>query len=308
MHKIEDMTAEFMRSRVALGCTEKTMTTYQNEIVKNFRVYLRTRLIETIEGVTVGELTECLAWYRDRGVSVNTLVSVRIRIAAFINWCGRMGYLEEGLMKSVPKPRARQYIRHTHTDEEVSKIMDTAADVRLYHPFDRQEMVALFTLVLDTGLRASEVVGLDVGDVAGETIKIRGKGDKDRFVVVSETTLKALTEYLKLRPGAHPQEPLFINRGYGRNYHLRGQRISTAGLYQRVKRLGRAAGIQTSPHMWRHTFALWSIRNGANLKALQFFLGHSSVETTDNYLRGFGFQDAAREHRTFSPVQSMKMH
>ncbi len=146
----------------------------------------------------------------------------------------------------------------------------------------------MLLLLLDTGLRASEVCSLDVGDLDGELIKVRGKGDRDRFVRISEMTRKALEHYLEMRRQPSGDAPLFINRGFGQNYHARGTRIGVHALYQRIKRLGKRAGISTSPHRWRHTFAAFALRNGANVKALQDFLGHSSLMTTDNCLRGFG--------------------
>ncbi len=88
----------------------------------------------------------------------------------------------------------------------------------------------------------------------------------------------------------------------------RPRHYTEGAVYLRVKRLGDAAGVKTHPHMWRHTFAAFAVRNGANMKALQHFLGHSSLQTTDSYLRGFGFEDAAREHKTFSPVGAMFQH
>ena len=297
----------FMRSRQAIACTEHTMEGYRQELRMLLR-FLEARGVTEMEEIDVPALLDYMAWTHERGVSRATLNTYRQRIGVFLNWCGVMGYCRPDMIRSVPRARERHYIRRTHTQEEVQALLRTAADSALWHPWDAQEMTATILLMLDTGLRASEVCGLDVGDLDGELIKVRGKGDKERWVRISEMTRKALEHYLEMRRQPSAEAPLFINRGFGQNYHARGTRIGQHALYQRIKRLGQRAGIATYPHRWRHTFAAFALRNGANMKALQHFLGHSSLAVTDNYLRGFGYEDAAREHKTFTPVGALLRH
>jgi integrase/recombinase XerD len=124
-------------------------------------------------------------------------------------------------------------------------------------------------------------------------------------VKISALTRRAFDSYFEMRKPKGPEEPLFVARGWGAQYFTNGQRMTERALYQRIRRLGQRAGVATSPHKWRHTFAAFAVRNGANVKALQLFLGHSQLQTTDNYLRGFGFEDAVNEHQAFSPVKGM---
>lgn len=306
---IQDAITEFVHSREAMACTPATLHTYTAELTRLFSRYLGMEGVTQAEQLTPSVIIGYLAWSRDRGVGGVTLRSMRTRVGTFVTWCGAMDYCQKGVMDAVPRPRAGEFIRKTHTQEEIRRLLQTAADPYLFHPFDGQELTATLLLLLDTGLRAGEVIRLNVGDLEGDgLIKVRGKGNKERYVMVSELTRKAIDTYLSLRPFARPEDALFINRGYGVNYHRRGGRITDRALYQRIMRLGRAAGVKTFPHMWRHTFAAMAVRNGANLKALQLFLGHSDLATTDNYLKGFGFEDAAREHKVFSPVQAMMSH
>ncbi len=297
----------FMRSRQAIACTESTMEGYRQELGMLLR-FLEARGVTEMEGIDTPALLDYMAWTHQRGVSATTLNSYRMRMGVFVNWCGLMGYCRPDLMKAVPKARERHYIRKTHSQEEVQALLKAAADPALWHPWDAQEMTAMLLLLLDTGLRAGEICSLDVGDLDGELIKVRGKGDRDRFVRISEMTRKALEHYLEMRRQPTAAAPLFVNRGFGRNYGERGTRIGQSALYQRIRRLGQRAGIATNPHRWRHTFAAFALRNGANVKALQHFLGHSSLMTTDNYLRGFGYEDAAREHKMFTPVGALLRH
>ncbi len=297
----------FISTRYAKGCTEHTLETYRQELRVMSRYLYGRGLNETTE-LEPDVLTDFLASYRDRGVSANTLVSVHRRFSTFVKWCGETELSRADIMQRVPRPKAREFIRRVHTDEEVRQLLKTAFDGRLYHPFDGLELGAMLLLLLDTGLRLGELVSLNVSDISGETIRVRGKGEKERLIAVSEPVRQALGDYLKLRHPVFPDQPLWVNRGYGRNHQRRGTRITDRAVYQRLRRLGTAAGISTSPHRWRHTFTVFALRQGASMKALQLFLGHSSIETTDNYLRGFGYQDAAREHKLFSPVAAMMHH
>jgi site-specific recombinase XerD len=298
----------FLYSREAIACAEQTVVTYRHELTSLFGRFLEAAEVRETEKISADLLVRYMNWTHARGVSANTLISYRQRLLVFVNWCGAQGYCAPDIARSVPKPRRREYLRKTHTQAEVQEILRTANDPALYHPFDSQELTALVLLLLDTGLRAGEVCGLNVGDLDAELVRIRGKGDRERLVCISPLTRKALGEYLDMRRFVSPESPLFINRGLGSNYARRGGRLTTRAVHQRIKRLGERAGIATHPHRWRHTFSAFALANGANLKALQHFLGHTSVQTTDLYLRGFGYQDAALAHKTFSPVAAMMQH
>jgi len=212
-----------------------------------------------------------------------------------------MGYCQPDIPKSIPKPRPGYHVRKFHTDEEIRQVLATAADARLWHPVDSKGFTAMILVLLDSGLRAGELCRLSVGDLDGELIKVLGKGDKERWVRLSEETRTAVQAYLETRAASSPDSPLFITRPGG-------ERLSPSTLHKRMKRLGNAAGVKTHAHRWRHSFAASAVRNGAGVKALQHFLGHSSLETTDAYLAGFGYQDAARDHARFSPVGALTRH
>jgi site-specific recombinase XerD len=298
----------FLNSRRATACSEATVRMYTHELPGLFLRFLQARGLTETGEVTVPVVLDYLAWTHGRGVNANTLNSYRMRVCVFLNWCGTMGWCQPDIARSIPKARTRYYLRKTHTQEEVQQLLTAASNPSLFHPWDAQEMTAMLVLLLDTGMRAGELCGLNVGDVDGELIKLHGKGDNERLVRISELTRECVERYLEMRRQPSPDAPLFINRGFGANYHARGLRMGPHAIYQRIRRLGEKAGIPTHPHRWRHTFAAFAVRNGANLKALQHFLGHSSLNTTDNYLRGFGFEDAARAHKTFSPVGALMQH
>jgi len=138
---------------------------------------------------------------------------------------------------------------------------------------------ALFTLLYGCGLRISEALGLDVRDAprAGQGLRVRGKGDKERIVPVLPAVSEAVEAYLRARGGPPPEQPLFLG--------ARGDRLD-AGVAQRALRnYRRLAGLPESatPHALRHSFATHLLGAGGDLRSIQELLGHASLSTTQRY-------------------------
>jgi site-specific recombinase XerD len=144
---------------------------------------------------------------------------------------------------------------------------------------------ALFELAYAAGLRAEELIGLDVGsvDFDAEQVRVEGKGGKTRFVPVGEHALAALARYLERARralDAGTGEPaLFLSKT--------GRRLSTSDVRRRLRTWARQAAAQGAvhPHALRHSFATHLLDGGADLRAIQAMLGHSSISTTQVYTR-----------------------
>jgi site-specific recombinase XerD len=147
---------------------------------------------------------------------------------------------------------------------------------------------AIFELAYSCGLRAEEIVSLEVGDIDhdAEQLRVEGKGRKTRIVPVGEPALAAVNVYLeRARPGlaaaAHPEavDALFLSKS--------GRPLGTSDVRRRLRlwtrRLGLAAGV--SPHALRHSFATHLLDGGADLRTIQELLGHASVSSTQIYTR-----------------------
>ncbi len=144
---------------------------------------------------------------------------------------------------------------------------------------------ALFELAYSCGLRADEIVSLDVGDADfdSETLRVTGKGRKTRMVPIGEPAQRALRRYLEtarraLEP-AHDETALFVSR--------RGRRLSPSDVRRRLDKWVREAALagHVSPHTLRHSFATHLLEGGADLRSIQDLLGHASVSTTQVYTR-----------------------
>lgn len=164
---------------------------------------------------------------------------------------------------------------------------------------------AIVLLLLDTGMRASELCGLRVQDVdlVGRRCVVRGKGGKERALSLGQRATRAVWAHLRGRED-EPEAALFQSQ--------RGQRpgegFTRSGLTQLIHRLGEAAGIvgvRCSPHTFRHTFSIEFLRAGGNQFTLMEILGHQDLKQTSRYLR-LAQADIERQHRAFSPGDRMK--
>ncbi|MDR5592021.1 site-specific tyrosine recombinase XerD [Christiangramia sp. SM2212] len=144
---------------------------------------------------------------------------------------------------------------------------------------------AIIETLYGCGLRVSELIDLKISDLFFEEgfIKVTGKGDKQRFVPISEYTVKFINIYkdeVRSHQNIKPEatDTLFLNR--------RGNGLTRAMIFTIVRRLTEAAGIRkkVSPHTFRHSFATHLLENGADLRAIQQMLGHESITTTEVYV------------------------
>ncbi len=206
-------------------------------------------------------------------------------IKAFFRSQREHGQLPQSPADLVNGPKRPASLPHVLTEQQVSALLDaipagSALDLR-----DR----ALFELAYASGLRAEELVNLHTSsvDFDSEQVRVEGKGGKTRFVPAGEPALKAIARYLeKARPaltahtrGREEEPALFISKS--------GRRLSTSDVRRRLRawttRVGLAGSV--SPHALRHTFATHLLDNGADLRAIQELLGHSSISTTQVYTR-----------------------
>jgi integrase/recombinase XerC/integrase/recombinase XerD len=195
------------------------------------------------------------------------------------------GLIAQNPADLVAAPKRKQKLPKVLRPEDVATLLDR---IPISTPLDRRDR-AVFELAYACGLRAEEIVNLDIGslDFDAEELRIEGKGSKTRFVPVGEQALMSVSDYLeRARPAltADPGEPaLFISKS--------GRRLSTSDVRRRLRVwAGRAADhapalAGTHPHALRHSFATHLLDGGADLRAIQEMLGHASISTTQIYTR-----------------------
>jgi site-specific recombinase XerD len=240
----------------------------------------------------------------ERPLSPTTIKGYMLIVQAFFSWCEKEGLLEGRLnpTRRVPRVKVPKKIIRTFTADQLAAMLD-ACD--LTTALGYRDYAMLLTL-MDTGVRVSELCGLNLDDVHEGYLTVFGKGAKEREVGIGPTASRALWKYL------HVHRPKLVNSEEERHVFLgyRGIPMLRNGVNQALERIGRRAGLQgvrMSPHTFRHTFARGWLENGGEIFKLSRVLGHSEMQTTQIYLRDFQSREARADHAQFSPVEQLRL-
>ncbi|HEV8614613.1 MAG TPA: tyrosine recombinase XerC [Methylomirabilota bacterium] len=214
-----------------------------------------------------------LASLHARGLDAASVARRLAALRSFYRYLVRHGVLDRNPAREVRTPRLpRKLVSFLPIDEATALV-----DARALGGAERDRDVAILELLYASGLRVSELAGLDVDalDRDERRVRVLGKGRKERIVPFGSKAARALEAYLARRGGE--RGALFRNQ--------RGGRLTVRSVHAIVRRAARAARIdrRVSPHTLRHTFATHLLDGGADLRAIQELLGHASLSTTQRY-------------------------
>jgi integrase/recombinase XerC len=202
-------------------------------------------------------------------------------LRSMYKWLGREGIVAQNPAKLVSSPRLPKKLPRVPTMEEINGLLNTdMAEAAAFPERDR----AIFELLYGCGLRNSELVGVELGDIeeANGVILVRGKGKKQRYVPLEGAAAEALAAYREARQKVLKEtrkntRRLFINR--------RGGPLTTRSVRRIVKKIATDRGLPPDihPHTLRHAFGTHMLTEGADLRAIQELLGHERLATTQKY-------------------------
>jgi site-specific recombinase XerD len=226
--------------------------------------------------LTHRELRHFAGVVSERGAMKSTVARKLAAIRTFYRHLVERGELEANPAELVSSPKKDSYLPKVLKPAEVAELLERIPGST---PLDLRDR-ALLELAYAAGLRAEELVNLDVRslDADAEEVRVEGKGGRTRVVPVGEHAWKALDRYLargRTVLNSGESEALFLSKT--------GRRLSTSDVRRRLRLQTRRAGI--SPHTLRHSFATHLLEGGADLRAIQELLGHSSISTTQTYTR-----------------------
>lgn len=230
--------------------------------------------------ITHNDLEGFLAYLYDLGLNDRSQARMLSGIRAFYRFlCTEQG-LEHDPTGLVEGPRLARKLPDTLDHEEIESMM---AQLDMSRP-DHIRNRAILETLYGCGLRVSELTGLQIScyHPKAEYLRITGKGDKERLVPINSSAIKHIDiylEHIRKHLTVHPADTdiLFLNK--------RGRRLSRVMVFIIIKNLAATAGIRKSisPHTFRHSFASELVQRGADLRAVQQMLGHSSITTTEIY-------------------------
>ncbi len=230
--------------------------------------------------VTLDTLRLYLGDLHDVGIAVRSQARIVASLRSFFGFLSMEDYLPANPAELLETPRLGLHLPEVLTLGEIDSMIASID----YSKEECQRDRAMMEVLYGCGLRVSELIGLEISRTYLDDgfLIVRGKGNKERMVPMSETSIEEIKgwladrERMKVKPG--DENILFLNR--------RGGRLTRQRAFQIVKGLAEAAGVRKtiSPHTLRHSFATHLLEGGANLRAIQQMLGHESISTTQIYI------------------------
>lgn len=290
-----DLDLFFSYLQLERGLTPATLESYRNDL-KRFTAFLSARGIAEWSSVKQNHIREFLRGHKEANQSPTTMARRLSAIRGFFRFLETERRVPENPTAFIEAPKLWRTLPETLRVDEVQRMLAAVQPERMALR-DR----AIFELLYGTGLRVSELIGLDLANLHLDSgfLRCYGKGRKERIAPVGKKAREAVQTYLeKERPrlvGQGSNEAsVFVNHGGGR---LTRQRI-----FQLIRRYTRLASIrkEIGPHALRHSFATHLLERGADLRIVQEILGHADISTTQRYTH----VDRARlkaVHRQFHP-------
>lgn len=221
-------------------------------------------------------LRKYLAVLKEKNLGARSIGRRLSALRSFFKFLTRDGYLKTNPILMLSSPKLEKHLPSFLTEEEVAKLIESAFGKSEKDERGLRDRAVLETFY-STGMRISEVAGLSTQDIdfISGTLKVFGKGKKERIVPIGEAAIASIRRYLEKRKKQN--EALFLNKN--------GTRISTRGMRDIFEKYVHLSGIRhgVSPHTLRHSFATHLLNRGADLRTVQELLGHVNLSTTQIY-------------------------
>ena len=272
--------AAFLRELASGGASPHTIRAYRNDL-SELGAWASGRGRAPAD-LAYRDLRAYAAGISERRLARSSVARKLAAIRSLGDHLVRTREVEQNPAQLLPTPKLGSRLPRVLPPEQAARLLDRIPASTPLEVRDR----AMLELAYGCGLRADEVRSIDRDDVdfESESVRIRGKGSKERIVPIGEPAQQALRRYLETA------RPALADRGMGETAMFvskRGRRLHTSDVRRRLERWVREAGLPggVSPHVLRHSFATHLLEGGADLRSIQELLGHSSVSTTQVYTR-----------------------
>jgi len=265
---------------VEKGLAKNTIVSYERDL-KSYLHYLKTvESIQSLNDVQRVHIIHFLSFLKDQGKSAKTLARHIASVRAFHQFLLREKATDQDPSVLIETPKLKRVLPKVLSLQEVEILLDAPT---LDDHFGKRDK-AMLELLYATGIRVSELIGLDIENIhlTMGFVRCIGNGNKERIIPIGRTASEAIKHYLDYgRPhfvtAKHRNDALFLNH--------QGNRLTRQGFWKILKKLAKEAGIEKelTPHTLRHSFATHLLDNGADLRAVQEMLGHADISTTQIY-------------------------
>ena len=261
----EELLESFLSTKRLEGRSEKTLGLYRFTITKMIESFDKNVCVLTTE-----EIRNYLSEYQTRNDACKaTIDNIRRNLSSFFKWLEDENYIFKSPIRRIHKIKTPIVVRETYSDEDLERLRDGCKYAR---------NLAIIDFLNSTGIRVSELVGLDIDDIdfnERECI-VLGKGDKERVAYFDARTKIHLKEYLATRDDDNPA--LFVSIRHP------AKRLTAGGVEIMLKRMGQQCNVDhCHPHRFRRTLATNAINKGMPIEQVQRLLGHEKMDTTLRY-------------------------
>jgi integrase/recombinase XerD len=285
------------------GFSSNTIAAYRNDLTQ-FVEYLQSppeedhqAPIESWQELTELHLNRYLLHLHERQYKAATVARKTAAIKSFCHYLEQEGITRSDPSADMTSPKVEKYVPRAITPEEVDRLLAQPGKKRETNGPEASRDLAMLETLYSTGMRVSELVSMNLGDLDLDrgVVRCSGKAGRQRFVPIRPSAVAALSTYLaEGRPALADidVEAVFLNH--------RGSRLTRQGFWLILKSYAQQAGIgDITPHTLRHSFATHALRHGAELRDVQQMLGHVSISTTQVYRQVVGSNGL---ENTFAPI------
>jgi len=234
-----------------------------------------------LKAADLNTIRRFMADLNGRTYSKSTIARKLATIRSFYKFLVKRNYVSGNPATTIRTPKQEKKLPKFLGIEDIKRLLNTPPANVWLGARDRAMMEVLYS----TGVRVSELVGLNMDDVdfLGEVIHIRGKGKKERICPIGSSAMQSIQNYIEFRNRRLANDSAFDSKVLFANKH--GKRLSTRSVRRKMDKYLLAAGLDPaiSPHTLRHSFATHMLNNGADLRSVQELLGHQSISTTQIY-------------------------
>ena len=295
-----------IRDEFAFHCqsrklSPRTIKNYTKQLDYLFRFLQEEKRTVHIEDVTSRDIKEFLVKMSKLGRSANYVNDLLKAYKVFFKYAFEEGYAEENLTKKVKNAKKPKVIIRTFTERELKKMSNFYQG----HDYLTIRNKVIMMMLIDTGIRLSELTGMTEEQIKFDYIIIHGKGNKERVVPKSPLLSKWLIKYLAVRKSYFAYRVVPDNIFLSKN----GKPLTNTMIDRIVKDAGKgcdvSSDIRVSAHTFRHTYAQFQLRAGLDLYSLSRLLGHENITITQTYLNGMRDKEIIRQAQNTSPLMNI---
>ncbi len=271
----------FLKDLEERNMSKETVKTYHS----NLKLWIRFQFsnsdldsncsfdVDDIVKITTENLQDYIERLRKTKKSSSSISVAINTLRSFYNFLVESGMISENPAKKLKIPKIEAKLPKYLTEEEAIKMLNSVEKIAKRNP---EKEYAILTVFLNTGLRLSELININVDDITGDVLKVKGKGSREREIVLSDSCLAAIKSYLRVRRNIFDTDALFVSDANAR-YSISGIQFMVEKYLKAIKRR------DLSVHKLRHTALSNILKNGADLRTVQALAGHKDIKTTAIY-------------------------